>query len=295
MRLGFVAPPWDPAAGTVFRHLGAIGWSPLWLSSNGFGLDPSGEIVHEDFATPFESLDGVFVLALCDDREPEMFHWRLAVLQELSRKGLRVEPDPFRLESVWDPVRMMLRLATSGVARLPLFIGESLEESVEFAALEGCVHRSPAMESQALLTWIDPSEDVRARLVELWEKYPEGPFLLMRRPEGIFLTILCVQGAALGAISWNLERTEATAPRKAREQLTDDEFALAAKAAEAFGLSICGVDIVRTPDGPKVLGVRLQGVLEAFGAGHPRFEEWLPNALGQIFPEPTAATHKGLD
>jgi RimK-like ATP-grasp domain len=289
--LGFVAPPWDLAAGTVFRHLGAIGWSPLWLSSNGFGLDSDGGIVHEDFATPFESLDGVFVLSLCDPREPEMFSWRLAVLQELSRKGVRVEPDPFRLESVWDPVRMMLRLATSGLSRLPMFIGESLEDAVEFAKQDGCVHRSPALETQALLTWIDPSEDVRARLVELWEKFPEGPFLLMRRPEGMFLTILCVQGEALGAISWNLERTQATAMRKAREQLTDDEFALAVKAAAAFGLSICGVDIVRTPDGPKLLGVRLQGVLEAFGSGHPRFDEWLPRALEQIFPEPSEATH----
>jgi len=271
------------AAGAVFRQLVPQGWHPVWMSAQGFGQSSSGEIVHEDLKTPFDSFDGVFALSLCDGTDAEMYAWRLGILQELALSGVKVEPDPFQLEAVWNPARMLLRLRRAGLPTVPMFIGESVEDAVEFASLEGCVHRAARGEVDPVLTRIEPGEDVQTRLVDLWQKTPEGPFLLMRPPEGLFLTVLCLTGEALGAISWNLEKsTDRKAPK---EQLLEEEFALASKAAALFGLSVCGVDLVRTARGTFLLGVRSHGVLEAFGMGHPRFGEWIPEALERMFGE----------
>lgn len=281
MRLGVVAPAWDPSAGPVFRQLVPLGWEPKWLSADGFGQSPQGEIVHEDLKTPFDSLDGVFALSLCGTSDVEMVGWRLGVLQELALSGVRVEPDPFRLEAAWNPARMLLRLRRCGLPVVPFHLGEGLEEAVAFAQEGPCVHRTARGENEPVLTPLEPGEDVQARLVELWQGTAEGPFLLMRLPVGLYLTVLCLTGEALGAISWNLE-----APLDRREpkaQLQDREFELAAQAAQALGLSVCGVDLVRTEEGVQVLGVRVQGVLQAFAAGHPRFEDWLPQALLRMF------------
>jgi hypothetical protein len=269
------------AAGAVFRQLVPKGWNPIWISAHGFGQSPEGEIVHEDLKTPFESFDGVFALSLCDGTDAEMVPWRLGILQELALAGVKIEPDPFRLETVWNPARMLVRLRHAGLPTVPIFIGEGVEDAVEFASLEGCVHRAARGEVEPTLTRIEPGDGVQAKLVELWQKTPEGPFLLMRPPEGLFLTVLCLTGEALGAISWNLETSS---DRKApKAQLQDAEFELASKAAALFGLSMCGVDMVRTPEKTFVLGVRCQGVLEAFGLGHPRFGEWIPEALVRMF------------
>jgi hypothetical protein len=281
LRLGVVAPAWDMAAGALFRQLVPQGWNPVWISTQGFAQSSSGEIVHEDLKTPFDSFDGVFALSLCDASDVEMFGWRLGILQELALAGVRVEPDPFRLETVWNPARMLLRLRRSGLPVVPSYLGESLEDAVAFAKEDGCIHRTARGEVDPVLTRIEPGDGCRAKLVELWQNSPEGPFLLLRPPDGLFLTVLCLTGEALGAISWNL--APATDRRAPKAQLREDEFELATKAAALFCLSVCGVDLVRTDERTYLLGVRAHGVLEAFGAGHPRFGQWLPEALTRLF------------
>lgn len=269
----------------MFRHLVPRGWEPKWLTAEGFGQSPQGEIVHEDLKTPFDSLDGVFALSLCDASDAEMVAWRLGILQELSLAGVRVEPDPFRLEAVWNPARMFLRLRRSGLPLVPFFLGESLEAAVGFAQEGTCVHRAARGEVEPKLSRLEPGEDLPLALAKLWEDSPEGPFLLMRPPEGLYLTVLCLTGEALGAISWNLETPQGRGAPKAK--LLDREFELATQAAALFGLSVCGVDLVRTETGTIVLGVRCQGVLEAFAQGHPRFGEWIPEALERMFAPAT--------
>lgn len=261
------------------------GWEPKWLTAEGFGQSPQGEIVHEDLKTPFDSLDGVFALSLCDASDAEMVAWRLGILQELSLSGVRVEPDPFRLEAVWNPARMFLRLRRSGLPLVPFFLGESLDAAVLFAQEGTCVHSAARGEVEPKLSRLEPGEDLPLALAKLWEDSPEGPFLLMRPPEGLYLTVLCLTGEALGAISWNLETPQGRGAPKAK--LLDSEFELATQAAALFGLSVCGVDLVRTETGTIVLGVRSQGVLEVFAQGHPRFGEWIPEALERMFAPAT--------
>lgn len=210
-----------------------------------------------------------------------MVAWRLGILQELSLAGVRVEPDPFRLEAVWNPARMLLRLRSAGLPLVPFYLGESLDAAVEFAQEGPCVQRAAHGEVEPVLNRLEPGEELPVRLAELWESSSEGPFLLLRPPEGLYLTVLCLTGEALGAVSWNLESPQGRGTPKAK--LQDREFELAAKVAALFGLSVCGVDLVRTEAGTFVLGVRSQGVLEAFAQGHPRFGEWIPEALERMF------------
>jgi hypothetical protein len=260
--------------------LAAAGWEPLWLRADGFSQDSDGCFRHDDLKMPFESLDGIFVLSLCDESDAALFSWRLSILQEISRSGIRVEPDPFRLDCVWNPVRMQLRMRSARLETLPTFLGESLEDAAAFAKGRKCLYRPPQGEYRPSFSSIEASEDPRPRLTELWKEHADGPFLLMHPPEGLFLTVLCLQGEALGAISWNLE---SSSDPRIKATLTEEEFAMAAQAAQTFALSVCGVDLVRTPEGPKILGVRAHGVLDAFGFGHPRFGSWIVEALPKLF------------
>ena len=266
----------------MFRYLVAAEWEPVWLRADGFFQAADGTFHHDDLKTPLESLDGVFVLSLCDESDVALFSWRLSILQEIARSGIHVEPDPFRIESAWDPVRMQLRLRSAQLETLPTFLGESLEDAALFAKGRECLYRPPQGEIHPNFVKIEASEDPRPRLANLWQQHADGPFLLVHPPEGLFLTILCIQGEALGAISWNLTQSPTS---RTKEVLTEKEFTLAAQAAEAFSLSVCGVDIVRTPEGPKVLSVRIHGVLDAFSLGHPRFESWITEAMQALFAD----------
>ena len=280
-RTALVAPVWDRSAGPLLRSYLDAGRKPVWLSPQGFRFAEGGILTHDDWTRgDWSRLTGIVIASLSGSQDSELFEWRRSVLEEIALAGLPVVPDPRGVQLAWEPTRVLLRLRRGGLPAIDHYVGENLDDAMDFVRLwKGAQFRIPEGGHAPEIEWIAPGTSARERLEDLWQEHPTGPFVLTRDVRGEVATLLVVGAEVIGA--WR-GGTPGLEPEHVAEQPLEAETELALSASEAFGLDPVAVDLVRDAGPPQIHGVRPMGFWRAALDAHPGLAAALPQRLAGL-------------
>lgn len=230
---------------------------PVDLPSLRAGVAPLGELTVTDAAGPVRATS----LAPC-----LLFGFPAAAhaLRVLARSARAQNPVPAILLAD-DKAAAAQRLAEAGVAQVRTEICPADPGLVAAVAAEVgypvVVKRTHGAQGR----WVRRAAEPAALAAALAELAAEGPGALIVQPQvvecaGISVRAVLTGGRLLAATErraappeWRSNVAGGASQRRIR--LTGEERGLACRAAAALGLGHAGVDLLRTPDGPRVLEV----------------------------------------
>lgn len=283
-RTALVAPIWDGSAGPLLRSYLEAGKNAVWFGPQGFRFAEGGILTHDDWVHgDWNRLKGIVVASISGQQDAELFEWRRSVLEEISLAGLPVIPDPRGIRLAWEPTRVLLRLRRGGISVIDHYVGENLDDAMDFVRLwKGAQFRVPEGGHAPEIEWIAPGNGARERLEDLWQEYPSGPFVLTRDVRGEVATLLVVGGEVIGA--WR-DGTPGLEAEHVAEQPRELETELALAASAAFGLDPVAVDVVRDAGPSQVHGVRPLEFWRAALEAHPQLAAELPRRLDALLDQ----------
>ncbi len=200
---------------------------------------------------------------------------RLEILRFLSERGVRVFSDPLRILRVLDRMSCTVALRLGHIPMPPTAITENVDKAVHYVQLYEKAIFKPLYSTKARgMEVIESGPDARTR-IEAFHKDNAVMYIqkLVDHP-GRDMGVAFLGGKYLATYartgskdSWNT--TTRSGGKYQPCQPVDEILALADRAQRIFGLDFTCVDVVETPDGPKVFEVSafggFRGLLEANG------------------------------
>ena len=215
---------------------------------------PAGRLLHG--GKPLPRLDGAIVKKIGDTAEGWTVRERIHLLRHLEASGIPVRSRPDRIEAAVDRYRMTVELAAAGLPVPETVLTEDLDVAVAAVERLGAAVLKPLFTSKGRgMERLEPGPDLRARL-DRYRAAGLGPIYLQAfvKHPGRDLGVAVLDGRCLGAY-WRVAAPEqwmTTVLSGGRYEAADpppEALALALRAADRFGLTFTGVDLMETPEG----------------------------------------------
>lgn len=212
------------------------------------------------------SLDGLVVKKIGAQYGPEMLD-RLELLRYVASRGVRIFSPPERIFAMVNRVSCTTALAAAGLPMPPTVLTEDVDEAIAAIGRFGEAVLKPIYSTKARgFRLLGPESDLEAELEDHRSATGHPLFYLQKKVDlsGRDLGIVFLEGEYLGTYAriagegaWDTTihsggRYEAFEPEPAVVEL-------AQRAADLFGLTLCGVDVALTPDGPMLFEVSAFG------------------------------------
>lgn len=209
-------------------------------------------------------LDGVIIKKAGPWYSPQLLD-RLEIMRFLKERGVPVFSDPLNILRVLDRMSCTVTLALGDIPMPPTAITEDVGKAVSFVEEYGRAIFKPLYSTKARgMEVIEAGPDAREK-VEAFKA--ENPFMYLQKMvehPGSDLGVAFLGGEYLATYaragnkeSWNTT-TRSGGKYKAYEP-SDEIIQLAHKAQSLFDLDFTCVDVVETPEGPKIFEVSAFG------------------------------------
>jgi ribosomal protein S6--L-glutamate ligase len=232
-----------------------------------------GRVIHQGF--DLSELDAVVVKKIAREYTPHALD-RVELLRVLEHAGVRVFSRPGSMISLIDRLSCTIKLRLGKIPMPPTTITESVDEAIATVARYGAAVAKPLFTSKARGMRVLRTGDEPTLRAELERFHAENPVMYLQQ-------LLDIRGRDLGVVflggqylatyarvsggSWT---TSTSKGGKYEPHTPSDEIvALAHRAQALFDLDFTCVDVVETPEGPKVFEVSafggFRGLLNACG------------------------------
>jgi ribosomal protein S6--L-glutamate ligase len=221
-------------------------------------------------------LDGAFVKKIGDTAGGWVVRERINMLRHLAASGVPVRSRPECLDAAVDRYRMTVELAEAGLPVPETVLTECLDEAEAAVERFGTAVLKPVYTSKGRgMRKLEAGAGVREALVE-HVSAGLGPFYLQAfvKHPGRDLGVAVLDGRYLGAY-WRIAgddqwmTTIRSGGRYAPASPPPEVIHLAVTAAQRFGLTFTGVDLIEAPGGWAILEVSafggFRGLLDACG------------------------------
>ncbi len=214
---------------------------------------------------PLHEMDAIIIKKAGPVYSPMLLD-RLEILRYLKTKvGVPVFSDPDVIIRVLDRTSCTVTLAAGGVPMPPTAITEDVEEAIAFVERFGRAVFKPIYSTKARgMTVIEAGVDARARIETFKEHNPFMYLQQMVKHPGKDLGVAYLGGEYLATYaragasdSWNT--TTRSGGKYEAYEPSAEVLEIADTAQKLFGLDFTSVDVVETPDGPKVFEVSAFG------------------------------------
>lgn len=211
-------------------------------------------------------LDALVVKKIGAEYGPEMLD-RLELLQYVASRGVRIFSPPERIFAMVNRVSCTAALAAAGLPMPPTVLTEDVDEAIAAVERFGEAVLKPIYSTKARgFRLLDRHSDLKAELEAHRSATGHPLFYLQRKIDlsGRDLGVVFLDGEYLGTYArvagegaWDTTihsggRYEAFEPDAA-------VVGLARRAMKLFGLTLCGVDVALTPEGPMLFEVSAFG------------------------------------
>jgi ribosomal protein S6--L-glutamate ligase len=215
---------------------------------------PDPRVFHR--GQPLEGLTGAFVKKIGDTAGGWMVRERINVLRHLQASGVRVLSPPDCLEVAVNRYRMTLELAQAGLPVPETILTEDPAEAERAVERMGAAVLKPLFTSKGRgMQRLEPGSHVRPILAD-HAAAGRGPYYLQAfvKHPGRDLGVAVMDGRVLGAY-WRVAgdhqwmTTILAGGRYAPAEPPPEALEIARAAAQRFGLTFTGVDLIETPAG----------------------------------------------
>jgi tetrahydromethanopterin:alpha-L-glutamate ligase len=232
-----------------------------------------GRLDHRGF--DLGELDAVIVKKIARDYSPDALD-RVEILRMLEDAGVRVFSRPRSMMALIDRLACTVQLRLGKIPMPPTTITESVDEAVAAITRYGAAVAKPLYTSKArgmlvLRADADHPINLRAQVESFWRDNPVMYLQQLIDMPGRDLGVVFLGGEYLATYarvsggSWTTSTSKGG--KYQPHQPSDEIVALARRAQALFELDFTCVDVVETPDGPKVFEVSafggFRGLLDA--------------------------------
>lgn len=211
-------------------------------------------------------LDGLVVKKIGAEYGPEMLD-RLELLRYVASRGVRIFSPPERILAMVNRVSCTTALAAAGLPMPPTVLTEDVDEAIATIGRFGEAVLKPIYSTKARgFRLLGPDSDLKAELDSHRSATGHPLFYLQQKIDlsGRDLGVVFLEGEYLGTYSrvagegaW--DTTIHSGGRYEAFEPDPEIVALARRAAGLFGLTLCGVDVALTREGPMLFEVSAFG------------------------------------